>query len=129
MRDRARVAIAVLLGGLLGAAAVWFAQPRGDEPRVAIERDRVIAEATIEIENPSHAVRRYTVTLAEGRDAVLRSTSVRVPIEPGTTSRVPVIIDAPRASFVDGTRTFYLRVDDDAGSQSIVALAIAGPAP
>jgi hypothetical protein len=126
MRDSVRVVGAVLLGGLLGLGTVRLV-PRCNDETITVSGDRVVIETHVVIENASAARRHYTLTLAEAPDAVLVATSTRIPVEPWGNARLPVRIDAPRDSFVGGERTFYIRIDDDRGSQRIVATSIEGP--
>jgi hypothetical protein len=127
MRERCQILIAVILGGLLGASAVWLARERSRGAHVVLENDRVIAELHIDLENATRARRRYTITLAEAPDVILRSTVAHVPLDPGESTRASVTLDAPRSSFRDGRRTFFVRIDDDAGTQRILTFPVELP--
>lgn len=124
-RSIAQVLAASLVGGILGLgfAAIAFHQPDPVPAPTFTERDgRVVALAHVKIENASNGELAYTVTVAQEPDLVLRSPRVRWRVSSGRTLVVPVTVELPTTSFVDGHRRIYVRVDDDRGTQRIVGI-------
>jgi hypothetical protein len=115
---------AAIVGGALGWIGFAFVAFEDVPPTAThvVRGDRILVTLHVALENRAAVARHYTITLAEPRDAILRSPTVRWRVEPGASMTVPVQLEAPL-----GSRTAYLRIDDERGSQRVFAVALPGP--
>jgi cytochrome c oxidase accessory protein FixG len=132
VRTLAYPALLAVAGGLLmwGVASrasteVWV--ERVDGPAfVELPDGNVSAQARIELENEADVPRGYILTLAGVPDGVIR-TQTTWQVAARKRVAVPVFVDVPRTSFVHGTRQIHVRIDDDGGFETIVAVTLIGP--
>jgi hypothetical protein len=128
IREAASVLLVICLGASVGlgvvAVAVSGRQTAAPAPRVVHRGDRAVAEVHVTLENRTHAARRYTVTLADAPDAVLRSTQAQWRVHAGDSMTVPVVVELPIESFTAGRRPVYVRIDDDIGTQRMVTIML-----
>jgi cytochrome c oxidase accessory protein FixG len=124
--------LALVGGGLaLGialrdSAEVWVERTNG--PSFAeLPGGKIAAQASIKVENESDGERRYTISLAEAPDAVLR-TAATWRVAPRKALSVPLVIELPRTGFTAGRRTVYVRIADNGGFHRIVRVQLLGPA-
>ena len=92
---------------------------------------RIGSQVRLKIENESSLPRRYIVTLAGARDAILKSPLPAWEIAPHHAQEIPLFVESPAAAFVHGERRVSLRVFDDEGSEGsdqIVTVTLLGPA-
>ncbi|MEZ4367888.1 MAG: 4Fe-4S dicluster domain-containing protein, partial [Kofleriaceae bacterium] len=125
-------ALIALVVGLLGYASshrtdadVWVERITG-APFVALADGHVAAAARISLENRAASPRVYTLTLVDAPDATLRA-GTTLTLAPGQRVTLPMFVDVPAASFVDGKRHVTLRVADDAGGARDLVLPLLGP--
>jgi hypothetical protein len=123
LRSVGSAVAAAIVGGALGGLGFLFVASH-DEPVAThiVRGDRIIVTLHVALENRAAVPHHYTVTLAEPRDAILRSPTVRWRVGAGGSMTVPVLFETPR-----GARTAYVRVDDDRGSQRVFAVALGQP--
>jgi cytochrome c oxidase accessory protein FixG len=95
---------------------------------VALPDDRVAAQVRLKIENETSAPRRYVVSLADAPDAMLKSPLAVWEIQSHHAREIPLFVEAGRATFRNGERRVYLRIDDDEGFERIVGVTLLGPA-
>ena len=126
-------ALLLLAGGLL----VWAVKAR-ETTEVSIERiegpsfvelpDGMISSQTrIKLENSGDEERRYFLILVDSPGAAVRG-SLMWTVKPHKSIQIPLFIDVPRDSFVDGKRRVWLRIHDSVGFERVVTLTLLGPA-
>ena len=125
-------ALLVIAGGLLtwsvagrDSAQVWVDRVSGAS-FVEVSPEMVSSQAQVSIENQTDEPRTYTLSLVDAAGTTLR-TQATWRIASRKQVAVPVYVDVPRTSFVHGARTVHVRIDDDAGFESIVAITLFGP--
>jgi cytochrome c oxidase accessory protein FixG len=104
---------------------VWIERVQGPS-FVELPDGKISSQARIKLENGSGEERRYHLYLVESPGASLRSSSTWT-IKPHKSLEIPIFIDVPRESFVDGKRRVYLRIHDSAGFERVVTLTLLGP--
>jgi cytochrome c oxidase accessory protein FixG len=108
------------------AATVWV--ERVDRtPFIELPDGRVAAQARLQIENETAAVRYYTVDLLPIAGGALRIPQERWRVEPQRRATVPLFVELPRAAFVGGVRVVQVRVTGDDGFRHDLAVALLGP--
>jgi cytochrome c oxidase accessory protein FixG len=105
---------------------VWIERVQGAS-FVQLPDGKISSQARIKLENTSDVERRYHLLLVESPGASLRSNHLW-PIKAHKSLEIPLFIDVPRESFVDGKRKVYLRIHDSAGFERVVTLTLLGPA-
>lgn len=125
-------ALLVLAVGLLGytitrvaGSDVWVERVSGPS-FVELPDGKISSQARIKLENKSDSERRYHLYLTESPGASLRSQPIWT-VAPRKSQVVPLFIDVPRESFVDGKRRVYLRIHETGGFERIVTLTLLGP--
>lgn len=104
---------------------VWIERIQGPA-FVELPDGRISSQARIKLENMSGEERRYTLLLAESPGAALRSNHIWT-IKPKKSQEIPIFIDVPRDSFVDGKRRVWVRIHDSEGFERVVTLTLLGP--
>ncbi len=104
---------------------VWVERSTGAS-FVELPDGMISAQARIKLENHSDAERRYHLFLKDSPRATLRSNPTWT-VAPGKSLALPLFVDVPRDSFVDGKRKVYLRVHDSGGSERVLTLTLLGP--
>ena len=104
---------------------VWIERIQGPS-FVELPDGKISSQARIKLENTSGVERRYHLLLAESPGASLRS-SPMWPVKPHKSVQIPIFIDVPRDSFVDGKRKVFLRIHDSTGFERVVTLTLLGP--
>jgi cytochrome c oxidase accessory protein FixG len=122
----------LVAGGMLAwsvqareSTEVWIARVQGPS-FVALPDGTISSQARIKLENRSDLERRYHLLLVESPGAALRSNQMWS-VKPHKSLEIPIFIDVPRDSFVDGKRRVYLRIHDSAGFERVVTLTLLGP--
>ncbi|HEY5937252.1 MAG TPA: FixG Ig-like domain-containing protein [Kofleriaceae bacterium] len=115
--------VAAVIGGAVGLGAIAVAVPRRAPatPSLVARDDRLLASFEVLLENRSAVARTYTVTLADGGDAILKSRQARWRVEAQRSKAVPVLVELPRESH---THTIYVRIDDDRGLQRVTSVVL-----
>ena len=113
------------LGGNRASADVWIERVDGP-PFTRLDGDRVAAAAKLALENRTTSTRTYMLTLDDAPDAILR-TQTSLTLAAGHRLTLPLFIDVPSASFVDGRRTVTVHIRDDAGLDRALAMPLLGP--
>lgn len=123
--------LAISLGGLVYAVVsqtgtqVWVERVNG-KPFVELPSGDISAQARIKVENTSDEPHRYHLSLAQTNNAILRS-QTDFELKPHKSLQIPVFIDVPRNTFVDGKRRAHIRIDDTTGFQRVVTVTLLGP--
>ena len=94
---------------------------------VELPDGKVASAVRVKLENESDVTRHYTITVREP-DLALRSPQPRWEVRPRKSVEIPLFVDVPRASFVNGQRKTYLYIDDSAGFHRVVTVTLLGPA-
>ena len=135
--ERARTIVYPLLLIIAAGMFAWTVTRR-DGTEVWIERTTgpsfvvlpdggISAQARVKIENQSDTERRYHLYLTQSPGATLRSQPTWT-VAPRKSLVLPLFIDVPRDSFVDGKRKVYLRIHDSGGAERVLTLTLLGPA-
>jgi cytochrome c oxidase accessory protein FixG len=104
---------------------IWVERVNG--PSFVVLPDGTIsAQARIKLENAGDTERRYYLLLAESPGATLRANAMWT-VKPHKSLEIPLFIDVPRESFVDGKRRVFLRIHDSTGFERVVTLTLLGP--
>jgi cytochrome c oxidase accessory protein FixG len=123
------LALAVgLLGFSVGthdSTEVWIERIQGPA-FVELPDGKISSQARIKLENASDVERRYHLLLAESPGASLRG-NFQWTIKAHKSQEIPIFIDVPRDSFVNGKRKVYLRIHDSGGAERVVTLTLLGP--
>jgi cytochrome c oxidase accessory protein FixG len=109
-----------------GTTEIWVERVQGPS-FVVLPDGKISAQARIKLENSGDTERRYHLLLTDSPLASLRS-GFQYTIKPHKSLEIPIFIDVPRESFVDGKRKVYLRIHDSAGFERVVTLTLLGPA-
>lgn len=104
---------------------VWIERIQGPS-FVELPDGKISSQARIKLENLSDKERRYHLLLVDSPGASLRSNHMWT-LKPRKSQEIPIFIDVPRESFVDGKRKVYLRIHDSAGFERVVTLTLLGP--
>jgi len=120
----AAVALAFTVARRTGTE-IWIERTQGPA-FVELPDGMVSSAARIKLENQTDSERRYHLRIVDSTDASLRSQPTWS-IGSRKSLVLPLFIDVPRASFVGGKRTVYLRVHDSAGFERVVTLTLLGP--
>ena len=107
------------------ATEIWIERVNGPA-FVELPDGKISAQARIKLENKDEVERRYYLLLTDSPGASLRS-SPQWTIKPHKSLEIPLFIDVPRASFVGGKRSVYLRIHDSGGFERILHLTLLGP--
>jgi cytochrome c oxidase accessory protein FixG len=94
---------------------------------VELADGKVSSAARIKLENHEDVERRYHLRIVDSTDATLRSPPTWT-VGAKKSLEVPLFVDVPRGSFIDGKRRVYLGVHDSSGSERVVTLTLLGPA-
>ena len=105
---------------------VWIERMR-DASFAILPDGRVSAPVLVKVENESDAVRDYRVELVEAGDAELQLAQPTWQVRPHSSIVIPVIVDAPRTSFVHGERRVRLQISDGGGSSKRLDATLLGP--
>lgn len=112
----------------LSIAGLVFAWPpaRSVGLRFAeLSNGTIASAARVTLENESPAPRHYSISLRE--PGVKLRSQPRWEVEAGKSLQIPLYVEVPRSSFVNGRRTIYVYVDDSAGFHRVVAVTVPGP--
>lgn len=126
-RDSRRVSIALLAG------LSWWGVASGDVERirgpafVELANGDISSRARVTLENESDDTRHYSLTVYRGNDTTLHASKLVFAVSAETSVEVPLVVDAPRASYVRGKRAVTLRVADDRGFARMVEVTLLGP--
>jgi cytochrome c oxidase accessory protein FixG len=134
---RMRTIIYPLLLAIAGGMLTWAVESH-ESVEVWIERvtgpsfvelpdGKISSQARIKLENSGDIERRFHLLLVESPGASLRSNHLWT-LKPHKSIEIPLFIDVPRESFMDGKRNVYLRIHDSAGFERVVRLTLLGPA-
>lgn len=104
---------------------VWVMRTAGPA-FVELPDGQISSAVRVKLENESDVVRHYTITVREP-DAKLRSPQPRWDLKPRKSMELPLFVDVPRASFVNGRRKLNLYIDDSEGFHRVVAVTLLGP--
>ncbi|HEX5063914.1 MAG TPA: cytochrome c oxidase accessory protein CcoG [Kofleriaceae bacterium] len=122
----------LVAGGMLAwsveareSTEVWIERVQGPS-FVELPDGKISAQARIKLENQGDSERRYHLLLVESPGASLRSQPMWT-IKPHKSLEIPIFIDVPRESFVDGKRRVFLRIHDSGGFERVVTLTLLGP--
>ena len=105
---------------------IWVERVQGPS-FIVLPDGKISAQARIKLENSGDVERRYHLLLTDSPLASLRS-GFQYTIKAHKSLEIPIFIDVPRESFVDGKRRVYLRIHDSAGFERVVTLTLLGPA-
>lgn len=119
------VMFVIAIGGSIGWVLVSAMLARSTPaPRLIEQADgRLLAETHVTLENLEPEPCHYTITIAEPRDAVVRSTQVRWKLGAKETRVVPLSIELASST---PPRSIYLRIDSEHGVQRIAKVDIGG---
>ena len=87
----------------------------------------ISSQTRIKLENSGDEERRYFLILVDSPGAAVRG-SLMWTVKPHKSIQIPLFIDVPRDSFVDGKRRVWLRIHDSVGFERVVTLTLLGPA-
>ncbi len=107
-------------------ADVWILRQEG-APFTQLGDGTVSTPVRIKIENRSAARRTYRVALDDVAAVRVIDPRPDYPLEPGTSTIVPLFVISPRDTFVRGERAARVTVFDDAGWHTTLAVTILGP--
>jgi cytochrome c oxidase accessory protein FixG len=113
-------------GATRGTAIVWVERNSGPS-FVELPDGKVAAQLLLKVENDSDALRRYTVTLVDAPDALLRAPEPTWQIRARASIEIPLFVDLPRAAFVHGERKIQIRIVDDGSFEHVVDATLLGP--
>jgi cytochrome c oxidase accessory protein FixG len=105
---------------------VWVERVTGPA-FVEIGDGKVSSQARIKLENQRGTEARYHLYLVDSPGASLRSHPVW-PVAARKSVEIPVFVDVPRDSFVNGRRVVYMRIHETGGFERVIKLTLLGPA-
>jgi hypothetical protein len=88
---------------------------------------KISSQVRIKLENHTDLERRYHLYLKDSPGASLRSNPTWT-VARRKSLELPLFIDVPRDSFVDGKRKVYLCIHETDGSERVITLTLLGPA-
>lgn len=108
-----------------GSTELWIERSQGPA-FIELPDGMISSAARIKLENKDTNEHRYHLRIVDSKDATLRSQETWT-IGAHKSLILPLFIDVPRASFVHGKRTVYVRVHDSSGFERVVTLTLLGP--
>jgi cytochrome c oxidase accessory protein FixG len=125
------VLLAIALAGLVFAIAtragteIWVERSQGPS-FVELPDGQISSQARIKLENRGDENHTYSLSLVQSPNASLRS-QAKFEVKAHKSLEIPIFVDVPRESFIEGKRRVHVRIDDSAGFERVVTLTLLGP--